>query len=317
MSDILTINDIIEYVNKLCQIRENKIEEKKEDLIYNEINIKSPLLISIFSAVLSSYKNISQDDKLFYLKKYIAVFTSELKKKNIYIKYTTDNNIIDKKIIMKDIKNYENTDEFNNFIIFLTLFFNINIFIIDKDNISLYSTNYYFNIFKYSITLKKISNNEYNVVKFNNETLFSYITNEEFKKFIDLKTSIIKSYKQNSRLEFITDKFIIQDYKDIEHYENSYLSIQEINKSKMYKNKKDSTVKNNNSISQDEVKGTMTENLNQIMDITYTYEDLKKMNLIQLKSLSKQNKLKVTNSDTRKPYTKNELIDNLLKYINV
>ena len=317
MSDILTINDIIEYVNKLCQIRENKIEEKKEDLIYNEINIKSPLLISIFSAVLSSYKNISQDDKLFYLKKYIAVFTSELKKKNIYIKYTTDNNIIDKKIIMKDIKNYENTDEFNNFIIFLTLFFNINIFIIDKDNISLYSTNYYFNIFKYSITLKKISNNEYNVVKFNNETLFSYITNEEFKKFIDLKTSIIKSYKQNSRLEFITDKFIIQDDKDIEHYENSYLSNQEINKSKMYKNKKDSTVKNNNSISQDEVKGTMTENLNQIMDITYTYEDLKKMNLIQLKSLSKQNKLKVTNSDTRKPYTKNELIDNLLKYINV
>lgn len=317
MSDILTINDIIEYVNKLCQIRENKIEEKKEDLIYNEINIKSPLLISIFSAVLSSYKNISQDDKLFYLKKYIAVFTSELKKKNIYIKYTTDNNIIDKKIIMKDIKNYENIDEFNNFIIFLTLFFNINIFIIDKDNISLYSTNYYFNIFKYSITLKKISNNEYNVIKFNNETLFSYITNEEFKKFIDLKTSIIKSYKQNSRLEFITDKFIIQDDKDIEHYENSYLSIQEINKSKMYKNKKDSTVKNNNSISQDEVKGTMTENLNQIMDITYSYEDLKKMNLIQLKSLSKQNKLKVTNSDTRKPYTKNELIDNLLKYINV
>lgn len=317
MSDILTINDIIEYVNKLCQIREDKIEEKKEDLIYNEINIKSPLLISIFSAVLSSYKDISQDDKLFYLKKYITVFTSELKKKNIYIKYTTDNNIIDKKIIMKDIKNYENIDEFNNFIIFLTLFFNINIFIIDKDNISLYSTNYYFNIFKYSITLKKISNNEYNVVKFNNETLFSYVTNEEFKKFIDLKTSIIKSYKQNSRLEFITGKFIIQDDKDIEHYENSYLSIQEINKSKMYKNKKDSTVKNNNSISQDEVKGTMTENLNQIMDITYTYEDLKKMNLIQLKSLSKQNKLKVTNPDTRKPYTKNELIDNLLKYINV
>lgn len=318
MSDKLTIEDIIKYVHDLCQIREDKIEEKK-DLTINEIPINSSLLISIFSALISGFKDISYDDKVFYLKKYMAVFTSELKKKNIYIKYTTDNNIIDKKIIMKDIKDYEKIENFNNFIIFLTMFFDVNIFIIENDDINLYSINYYFNIFKYSIILKKISEDKYNIIKFNNETLFSYINNEEFKNFIDLKTSKIKSFKQNSRLEYITDNFIIQYDKDIEHYENSFSSIQEINKSKMYKNKKnvkEEKQENNIEDTQEEIKGTMTEKINQIMDITYSYQDLKNMNLIQLKSLNKQNKLKVTNSETRKPYTKNELIENLLKYIN-
>lgn len=321
MSDKLTIEDIIKYVHNLCQIREEKIEEKK-DLTINEIPINSSLLISIFTALISGFKDISYDDKVFYLKKYIAVFTSELKKKNIYIKYTTDNNIIDKKIIMKDIKNYEKIENFNNFIVFLTMFFDVNIFIIDNDDINLYSINYYFNIFKYSIILKKIAEDKYNIIKFNNETLFSYINNEEFKNFIDVKTQQIKSFKQNSRLEYITDNFIIQYDKDIEHYENSFSSIQEINKSKMYKNKKCVEEKQENTQTdiqtdtQEEIKGTMTEKINQIMDITYTYQDLKNMNLIQLKSLTKQNKLKVTNSETRKPYTKNELIDNLLKYIN-
>lgn len=322
MSDKLTIEDIIKYVHNLCQIREDKIEEKK-DLTVDEIPINSSLLISIFSALISGFKDISYDDKVFYLKKYMAVFTSELKKKNIYIKYTTDNNIIDKKIIMKDIKDYEKIENFNNFIIFLTMFFDVNIFIIENDDINLYSINYYFNIFKYSIILKKISEDKYNIIKFNNETLFSYINNEEFKNFIDLKTSKIKSFKQNSRLEYITDTFIIQYDKDIEHYENSFSSIQEINKSKMYKNKKnvkeekqENTQTDKQTDTQEEIKGTMTEKINQIMDITYTYQDLKNMNLIQLKSLTKQNKLKVTNSETRKPYTKNELIDNLLKYIN-
>mgnify|MGYP006371694387 FL=1 len=157
-----------------------------------------------------------------------------------------------------------------------------------------------------------------NIIKFNNETLFSYINNEEFKNFIDVKKQQIKSFKQNSRLEYITDNFIIQYDKDIEHYENSFSSIQEINKSKMYKNKKSVEEKQENiqTDTQEEIKGTMTEKINQIMDITYTYQDLKNMNLIQLKSLTKQNKLKVTNSETRKPYTKNELIENLLKYIN-
>ena len=196
MSDKLTIEDIIKYVHNLCQIREDKIEEKK-DLTINEIPINSSLLISIFSALISGFKDISYDDKVFYLKKYMAVFTSELKKKNIYIKYTTDNNIIDKKIIMTDIKNYEKIEKFNNFIIFLTMFFDVNIFIIDNDDINLYSINYYFNIFKYSIILKKIAEDKYNIIKFNNETLFSYINNEEFKNFIDLKTSKIKSFKQN------------------------------------------------------------------------------------------------------------------------
>ena len=234
-------------------------------MILTEQFIKATaLLISIFTALISGFKDISYDDKVFYLKKYIAVFTSELKKKNIYIKYTTDNNIIDKKIIMKDIKNYEKIENFNNFIIFLTMFFDVNIFIIDNDNINLYSINYYFNIFKYSIILKKIAEDKYNIIKFNNETLFSYINNEEFKNFIDVKTQQIKSFKQNSRLEYITDNFIIQYDKDIEHYENSFSSIQEINKSKMYKNKKCVEEKQENTQTdiqtdtQEEIKGTMT-----------------------------------------------------------
>ena len=68
MSDKLTIDDIIKYVHNLCQIREEKIEEKK-DLTINEIPINNSLLISIFTALISGFKDISYDDKVFYLKK--------------------------------------------------------------------------------------------------------------------------------------------------------------------------------------------------------------------------------------------------------
>ena len=52
------------------------------------------------------------------------------------------------------------------------------------------------------------------------------------------------------------------------------------------------------------------------MDITYTNEELKKMTLVQIKTIAKQNKLRLTNPETKKPYSKSELIDVVLKFIN-
>ena len=330
MSEVerITIEEIIKYVKELCEIREEKKEEEKENLSFNEVVINLPLLLSIFSALIPKYKDLSLEDKTFYLKKYIIVFSTELKKKNIYIKYTTETNIIDKKIIMKDIKSYENIEDFNNLLIFLTLFFNINIFIIEDEEIKLFTSNYFFNVFKYSIILKKITKINYNIIKFKDETLFSYIKNDEFKSFIDFNMKKIKTLKQDSHLNYVLEPFNIQDDKDIKHYENSNSSILEINKTRVYKNNPKSSCNTEKEIIDEKKdmekiddsetkkeKEISTEKINQIVDLSFTYEDLKKMNLIQLKSLTKQNKLKITNSQTKKPFSKGELIQNLLDYI--
>ena len=124
----VSIQDIIDYVKGLCSLRDSEKTEEKVEIPVNEIVLNLPLLLSIFSALLPKYKSLTLEDKVFYMKKYINVFITELKRKNIYIKYTTETNIIDKKTITKDLKNYENVDNFDNFIVFLTLFFNINIF---------------------------------------------------------------------------------------------------------------------------------------------------------------------------------------------
>lgn len=333
MSEVekITIEDIIKYVKDLCAIRDNTGKEEKSDIALNEVVLNLPILLSVFSALIPKYKSLTLEDKLFYLKKYITVFSTELKKKNIYIKYTTETNIIDKKTITKDLKNYESLDDFNNIIIFLTLFFNINIFIIETENTLFYSSNYFFNIFKYSIVLKKVTKENYNVLIFDNETIFNYYKNEEFKNFIETKKKEIKAIKQDSQLNYIFENFIIQDDNDIEHYEKSNSSIREINKTRVYKNsvkyqeentnksteekkQEDTETKEKETISTE--KEVSTEKINQIMDITYTNEELKKMTLVQIKTIAKQNKLRLTNPETKKPYSKSELIDVVLKFIN-
>ena len=273
------------------------------------------------------------------MKKYITVFSIELKKKNIYIKYTTETNIIDKKTITRDLKNYESLDDFNNIMIFLTLFFNINIFIVENKNTLFYSSNYFFNVFKYSIVLKKVTKENYNVLIFDKETIFNYYKNGEFKKFIETKKKEIKAVKQDSHLNYILDDFIIQDDNDVEHYEKSNSSIREINKTRVYKNsvkyqeentektteekKQEDTIKDTDKDTETKEKEIVsiekevsTEKINQIMDITYTHEDLKKMTLIKIKEIAKQNKLRLTNPETKKPYSKSELIEVVLKFIN-
>lgn len=344
----LTINEIIDYVHSLCRVREKVEEKEKTELsVLNEINLNEPLILSLFSALISKFKTLNIQDKNFYVQKYIECFVTELKKKNIYLRYTTDTNIIDKKVIAKDLKNINNIEDYNNFLIFFCMFFNLNIFVINENTkINFYSSNQDFNIYKHSIVLKRNDNGTFNIIMFKNETLSSYYNNDEFKKFIDLNKTNILTLKQNLNFGFDFTSFNIQDDKDIEHIENSNEAINKINKDKQYKNQikstknteqssikestntieekqEDNKQDNENFKNQDENLDinsinpmTTTEKIKEVLDFQYTEEELKKMTLVKLKELTREYKLRITDPKTKKPFTKSALIENLINYSN-
>lgn len=346
MSDnSLTITELIDYVHSLCKVKE-KVEEKKEikTINLNEINLNESLVLSLFSALISKFNTLNNQDKNFYIQKYIDCFVVELKKKNIYLRYTTEINIIDKKLVVKDLKNIYNIEDYNNFLIFFCMFFNLNIFIINENTkIYFYTSNQNFNIYKYSIILKKNGNGNFNIIRFNNETLFSYYKNREFKNFVDLNKINILTLKQNLNFGFDYVEFIIENDKDIEHIENSNESINKINKDKQYKNQIKSTKQENSEPStdsnneqrkiknqQEDIKDfknqeeiininsikpmTTTEKIKEVLDFQYSEEDLKKMTLVKLKELTRENNLRITDPVTKKPFGKAALIKNLIEY---
>lgn len=334
-SERLTIKEVIDYIHSLCSIRETS-EEKAEDIkiIFNEMEINQNLITSLFSALLPKINTLSIQDKIFYIQKYIEYFIIELKKKNIYFRYTTETNIIDKKIIAKTLKT-NNIDEiekenYENFLIFVCMFFNINIFIFnDEKNIKFYTINQYFNIYKYSIVLRKLENGKYNIVKFNNQTLFNYYRNQEFKDFINNNRDNIFSLKQNMNFKYDNCEFEIKDDNDIKHYEESTDSISEINKGKQFKNNIKNIKQEEHQESQqdnqpdetifknDNLKSlTTTERIKEVIDFQYSEEELKKMTLPKIKEITRECKLRLTNPETKRAYTKAELIKKLIEYSN-
>lgn len=335
-SERLTIKEVIDYIHSLCSVRESTEEAKKDKkIIFNESEINQNLIISLFSALLPKINILSIQDKLFYIQKYIEYFIIELKKKNIYFRYTTETNIIDKKVITKTLKT-NNIDEIekencDNFLIFVCMFFNVNIFIFnDEKNIKFYTINHYFNIYKYSIVLRKLDNSKYNVIKFNNQTLFNYYKNQEFKEFINNNRNNIFSLKQNMNFKYDKCDFEIKDDKDIKHYEESTDSISEINKGKQFKNniknlkqedkqedKQQENQPEETIFKSDNLKSlTTTERIKEVIDFQYSEDDLKMMTLPKIKEITRECKLRLTNPDTKRAYTKAELIKKLIEYSN-
>lgn len=339
-SERLTIKEVIDYIHSLCSVREST-EEAKEDkkVIFNELEVNQNLILSLFSALLPKINTLSIQDKLFYIQKYIEYFIIELKKKNIYFRYTTETNIIDKKVIAKTLK-ANNIDEIekencDNFLIFVCMFFNVNIFIFNNEkNINFYTINQYFNIYKYSIVLRKLDNGKYNIIKFNNQTLFNFYRNREFKEFINNNINNIFSLKQNMNFKYDKCEFEIKDDKDIKHYEESTDSISEINKGKQFKNniknlKQEEKQEEKQQESQqenqqeeaifktDNLKSlTTTERIKEVIDFQYSEDDLKKMTLPKIKEITRECKLRLTNPETKRAYTKSELIKKLIEYSN-
>lgn len=336
----LTIDNIIDYVKSLCNVRQDieevKTEKTKENIYIEDNNISS--FFDIFFSSICSYFNVLNNvDKRFYIEKYKDFFMSDLKKKNNVVKYTTPSIIINKKKLMNDIKNIDSLYKdsifcYDDIIIFLAVFFNVNIFIIDgskdsKENIYFYSSNFNFNVFKPSITIKH-KDNHFSQIYFNSENIYFYNGNDKFKSFIDNEKTNIKSKKQSSNLDYVIEDFIIEYDNDVEIKEEikekiklSNRRMKKYNKTESSENTEskpetlESTEQQDKTQSKESIEpANLTEQIRQVMDVSYSEQELKNMTLVKLKELAKQNKIKQTNSETKKPKNKAELIKDLVEF---
>lgn len=354
----LKIEDIIEYVNSLCGVRKEIKDDKikKTEIIkeYKEDKSYLTLFDAFFSSICSYFNVLNQIDKNFYIEKYKEFFIGEIKKKNNSVRYTTPTNIINKKKLMNDIKNIKVLEEkgnikvYDDILIFLSVFFNINIIVIYEQlnkNI-LYTSNLTFNIFKPCITIKN-QNNKFNLIYFNDELIYLYYKNDKFKSFIENNKFV--SLKQLTNLDYEETEFIIKYDNDIEINEEIKEKIKQSNKrskkqiNQTSENKdndktdekqedKKETDNSNINISKESEKfkdckksdksnllsskdsENLTEQIRQVMDITYTEDELKAMTLVKLKELAKQNKIRQSNPETKKPKSKAEFIKDLTAF---
>lgn len=347
----LKIEDIIEYVNSLCGVRKEIKDDKtkKTEIIkeYKEDKSYLSLFDAFFSSICSYFNILNQVDKNFYIEKYKDFFIDEIKKKNNSVRYTTPTNIINKKKLMNDIKNIKVLEEkgnikvYDDILIFLSVFFNINIIVIYEQlnkNI-LYTSNLTFNIFKPCITIKN-QNNKFNLIYFNNELIYLYYKNDKFKSFIENNKFV--SLKQLTNLDYEETEFIIKYDNDIEINEEIKEKIKQSNKrSKKQINQTSENKENDKTDEKQEDKKeinsnidtfkeneksdksnlpqtkdseNLTEQIRQVMDISYTEEELKAMTLVKLKELAKQNKIRQSNPETKKPKSKAEFIKDLTAF---
>lgn len=338
MSD-LTIDNIIDYVKSLCNIRQDIEEvktEKTKEKIYIKDNNFSSFFDIFFSSICSYFSVLNNVDKRFYIEKYKDFFIADLKKKNNVVKYTTPSVIINKKKLMNDIKNVDSLYKdsvfcYDDIIVFLAVFFNINIFIIDsketEENIYFYSSNFNFNVFKPSITIRH-KDNHFSQIYFNSENIYFYNDNEKFKSFIDSEKTNIKTKKQSSNLDYVIEDFNIDYDNDVEIKEEIKEKIKLSNRRmKKYDKSESSEISESkpetleSSEQQEKTQTTesteptnLTEQIRQVMDVSYSEQELKNMTLVKLKELAKQNKIKQTNTETKKPKNKAELIKDLVEF---
>lgn len=348
----LKIEDIIEYVNSLCGVRKEikNDKTKKTEIIkeYKEDKLYLSLFDAFFSSICSYFNILNQVDKNFYIEKYKDFFIGEIKKKNNSVRYTTPTNIINKKKLMNDIKNIKVLEEkgnikvYDDILIFLSVFFNINIIVIYEQlnkNI-LYTSNLTFNIFKPCITIKN-QNNKFNLIYFNDELIYLYYKNDKFKSFIENNKFV--SLKQLTNLDYEETEFIIKYDNDIEINEEIKEKIKQSNKrskkqinqtsenkdnDKTEEKQEDKKEINNSTVDISKESGklddssfpqskdndNLTEQIRQVMDITYTEDELKAMTLVKLKELAKQNKIRQSNPETKKPKSKAEFIKDLTAF---
>ena len=265
MSDFLTIDELINRCLELNKINNDNIKclniksdkEKNEldklCLIYfhsDEVKIhelpfnKDLSFLNAFCySLISKYKllNIKQQED--YLEKiFINQILRDLRKKNGINKYITPSCALNKSIITTGFKQKKLND---NHIKFLSIFFNINIFII-KENVNtaltntqnnyitlLYTRNKTFNVFKHSIILFYDKKNElYYPLSINDNFIFIYDKDKIFKNYLDNNVVFIEQIKDNDEIIYETlSKKYDNDIENIEENKNNMLKDKEKNKS--------------------------------------------------------------------------------------
>lgn len=184
-------------------------------------------------SLISKYKLLNNEQQKEYLEKnFITQILRDLRKKNGINKYITPTCALDKSIITTGFKQKKLND---NHIKFLSIFFNINIFII-KENVNtaktdtqepyitiLYTRNKTFNIFKHSIILFLDKNNLYYPLSINNHFIFIYTKDDIFKKFIDNNLIFIEQTKDNDIIYETLSKLYDYDIENIEENKNNLL----------------------------------------------------------------------------------------------
>ena len=193
------------------------------------------LLNALSYCLISNYKLLTEEQKKEYIEKqFITQIIRDLKKRKGIDKYITPTCALDKSAISKDFKYKKFND---SHIKFLSIFFNINIFVI-KENVNtaktgtneqyitvLYTRNKTFNIFKHSIILFFDKNNQlYYPLSINNQTIFIYTKDELFKKYLDNNVIFVEQYNDKELIYDTLSKKYDEDIENIEENKNNMLN---------------------------------------------------------------------------------------------
>jgi len=274
MSDFLTIEELINRCKELNKIYDDNIKYMniKTDKGKNELDVISfkcfksnnvkihelkfnndlSFLNAFCYSLISKYQllNIKQQEE--YLEKiFITQILKDLRKKNGINKYITPTCALDKSIITSGFRQKKIND---NHIKFLSIFFNINIFIIKKnvntaltntqeDYISiLYTRNEYFNEFKHSIIIFNDEvNNLYYPLSINNKFIFIRNQDDIFKNYLEINKIFTEQQNKDNPYKSLSMGYD----NDIENIEENKLNLL---KDKDNKNKSIDTITSTTSI---------------------------------------------------------------------
>lgn len=343
-SDNITIEDIINRVHDLLNIKtktsSNNIILSQDDQLsikyFKHINnlkkisyvdnyslIKheyQPQQIEFYSFMYCIFDDLSSEFKKSDNKAHlINILLSDLIlkiKRNAVVKETPT--FILNKLITSNIQNNILT---HGIIQFISIFFDINIFIIDnnKNYIIFYSLNQYYNKFKHNIILSKINYYDnvlrQNIVYYKNiyyENQTNYLVNELFESSPKM---LVYSYSSQTKIDPSNDN---SDYIIIKHMQDDDLKIIDV---ELQKNNIQSEIKHNNRLKKRNNKKiqTTTENMMDDIIITseYTKEILESKSYKELRQIAKLNKIKlsvVDSNNKRKNKTNTELIEEILQH---
>lgn len=226
MEPQLSCNDLIKYIKQNC-ICTKQVETQPHDFIdiRPQITMEQELLNKLFnnkdvkySSVISSIpdtqNNISlcasllscfveqfdamdKNDKTIYVAKFFVKLLSEVRKRDGINNYITPTLTWDKKELVKELESYHMNA---NIIAYIAVYFNINIFVITPEDITLHCMGKVFNIYKASIFILHCNDNCMPIT-FNNKKILYYQQDKLLQDFIKQYDATIHLYQQNKSTE--------------------------------------------------------------------------------------------------------------------
>lgn len=220
----LTIDDIIEYVEKNCikrvntsGISDHSLEDEKilmspfKKLIsklfgnaFNDITVCDTIEIlpenrenislcsSLMYCIIDKFNTLEKNDQIICINKFFSKFLSEIRRREGLNRYITPTFIWDKKELTKAFSECQMT---NNAFAYIVTYININVFIISKEKIHLFCMGKTFNIYKSNVMIYYDGNN-YKPLTYKNLKLWTY-DETPLKFMINNATSYITLYQQN------------------------------------------------------------------------------------------------------------------------